>query len=364
MKIMDLGQEIKSRIIAISEDCIFLDLNAKSEGIIPIEEMQDTDGNLKVKTGDTITAYFIGTKNGDMLFTTKLSGDRADSELLESAWKNRIPVEGRVEQEIKGGFQVKVGSGRGFCPYSQMGFREKKEPGEYIGKTMTFRIQEYKEDGKNLLLSNRVLLEEANQEHINELKEKLLPGTKVRAKVLTVHSYGAFVDIGNFKALLPVSEISRDKVQNIDNVLAPGDQFDVVILKTDWEHERVSVSRKMLLADPWENADKKYKVGKKFNGTVTHTAGFGVFIQLEPGLEGLVHISVLENADRNTNLSKIYHEGDRMTVEIMEIDVSKRRLSLKPATTEEQDNAAARYMHDQSDGNTYNPFAALLMKKK
>ena len=153
------GQEITTVIAAISGDTVFLDLSAKSEGVLDANELKDKDGNLTVKEGDSIKAFFTGLKNGEMTFTTRISGEKADNSMLENAFKNHIPVEGSVEKEIKGGFEVKIGNARAFCPYSQMGFRQKAEPADFLGKHLTFMIMEYKDGGKNLLVSNRKIME-------------------------------------------------------------------------------------------------------------------------------------------------------------------------------------------------------------
>ncbi len=243
---LEPGQKISTTIISISKDSVFLDLNAKSEGILPLSDIQNEDGTLTAHEGDSIDVYFIGTKDGEMMFTTRISGDNADLTLLENAYKHGTPVEGHVEKEIKGGFEITVGSARAFCPFSQMGYKEKKEPKEYVGKTLPFRIIEFREEGRNLLVSNRVIREEEHQLELKKLEGELVPGAKVMAKVVSLQNFGAFVEVNGFKALLPISEVSRDRVADIAEVLAVGDEFEVLVLKADWDHERISVSRKAL----------------------------------------------------------------------------------------------------------------------
>ena len=361
---LEPGQKINTTIITISKDSVFLDLNAKSEGILPLADIQNEDGTLTAREGDSIDVYFIGTKDGEMMFTTRISGDNADLALLENAYKHGTPVEGHVEKEIKGGFEVTVGSARAFCPYSQMGFKEKKEPKEYVGKSLPFRIIEFREEGRNLLVSNRVIREEEHQLELKKLEGKLVPGAKAMAKVVSLQNFGAFVEVSGFKALLPISEVSRDRVADIADVLAVGDEFEVLVLKADWEHERISVSRKALLADPWENAAEKYPEGTKITGKIVRISNFGIFIELESGLDGLVHVSELENIRPGTNIQKLYKIGDKMSVTIKEVNQASRRISLKPSSSKEQDQEAAKYMQSQTDTETYNPFALLLKKKK
>lgn len=360
MKQLHPGDAIEAQIIAVTGDCIFLDLNAKSEGILDRAELNDADGNCTVKEGDRITAYFTGEKNGEMRFTTRLSGDNAGGDLLEQAWKNGIPVEGKVEKEIKGGYEVTIAGKRAFCPYSQMGGRQKDSPETYTGRVMTFKIQEYKENGRNLLVSNRAILEEEHARQVDVLKTQLKPGMTVTGTVESLQPFGAFVMVNGFRALLPVSEISRSRVTDISEVLAPGQEIQAEILSTDWEHEKVSLSMKKLTADPWDTAAQKYPAGSKHTGSIARIAEFGLFVTLEPGIDGLVHISELQGENRNMNLRAVYKTGTKMDVVVKEINSADRRISLKPATSSEQDTAARKYMETQDDSETYNPFAALL----
>ena len=362
--IFEPGQELTTKIIAISGDCAFLDLSAKSEGVLPVGEIKDSEGNILYREGDSVKVYFVGSRDGEMIFTRKIGRENTDISMLENAFRKNIPVEGSVQKEIKGGFEVAVGPARAFCPYSQMGFREKKEPSEYVGRTMTFRITEFRDNGKSLTLSNRMVKEEEHKQTIKELSRKNPEGTKLEATVESIHEYGAFVDIGGFRALLPISEYSREKIEDLGKYLTPGDRLEVQIIKADWERERVSVSRKVLLADPWENAGKNYPEGKKLTGTVSRIADFGLFINLEPGLDGLVHISDLEDTDPGTNLRKVFKIGEKMSVTVKSTDSRQKRISLKPSSTAEQDREAAKYMSSQDSGETYNPFAGLMLRKK
>ncbi|WP_256729195.1 30S ribosomal protein S1 [Treponema parvum] len=363
LKKLSPGQEISTAVAAISGDTVFLDLNAKSEGILDAAELKDKEGNLTVKEGDVIKVFYIGLKDGEMQFTTKIAGDKADNSLLENAYKNGIPVEGYVEKEINGGFEVKIGNSRAFCPYSQMGFRQKAEPSEFTGKNLTFMILEFKDGGKNLLVSNRKILEKEHEKKLEDLSQTLKCGMTVTGKVTALHDYGAFVDIDGFQALLPISEISLDRISDINSVLKAGQEIKAEIIKTDWKNERISLSIKSLLADPWEDAVKKYPVESKHEGVISRIADFGLFVNLEPGIDGLIHISALENVERNSNLKKMYKTGTKMTVSVKSVDTVNRRIALLPTTSTEQDKTAAKYMDSQSsDGESYNPFAALLKK--
>ena len=357
------GQQITTVIAAISGDTVFLDLSAKSEGVLDANELKDKDGKLKVKEGDKINAFFVGLTNGEMTFTTKIAGEKADNSMLENAYKNQIPVEGNVEKEIKGGFEVKIGQTRAFCPYSQMGFRQKAEASEFIGKHLTFIITEFKDGGKNLLVSNRKVMEAEYEKQLTNLSHTLEVGATVKGTVKSLQNYGAFIEINGFQALLPISEISHERVSDINSVLKVGQEVTVQVIKADWKNEKVSVSMKNLEADPWDNAKSNFPAGTKIDGTISRVQDFGLFVNIAKGIDGLVHISALD-VERNTNLKKIYKPGTKMSVTVESVDEANHRIALVPTTSKEQDLTAAKYMNDHSndDGETYNPFAALLKK--
>lgn len=366
MKFFEVGEEFETTVVAVTKDCVFLEMNSKSEGVLDAAELKDEDGNISVKEGDKIKVYFVGSANGEMRFTAKIAGEKADKSMLENAWKNGIPVEGTVEKEIKGGYEIKIGSSRAFCPYSQMGFRSKESADYYVGRSMTFRITEFKEDGRNILVSNRVLGEEAHNESMKKLQEKIAVGNIVKGTVTSLQSYGAFVDIKGFQALLPISEISRTRVTNIEDVLEVGQIIEAQVIKTDWQFEKVSLSMKNLTADPWDSVTTKFKPEQKCSGKISRIADFGLFVEIAEGIDGLIHISELEDVGATTNLRKVYKTGTEIAVIVKSIDTENRRIALKPALTNQQDLDTEDYLSKQADddGDTYNPFAALLKNKK
>ncbi len=358
------GQAVKTEVVSISKDCVFLQLNGKSEGILDRDELTDKEGNLTVKVGDPLRVFFLNAENGEMRFTTRISGETAGAGMLEEAYHEKIPVEGLVEKEIKGGFEIKIGTFRAFCPYSKMGEKRSDNPADYIGKRLSFKIQEYKDNGRSILVSNRVIHEEARQERLEALKLTLKEGMVVTGSITSIQSFGAFVDLGGVQALLPVSEISRSRVEDIQALLSVGQEIQASILKIDWPSERISLSMKSLLADPWDMAREKYPEGSKHTGKVIRLADFGAFVSLEPGIDGLVHVSEISKASNlGTGREPSLKLGQALSVEILGVDQSNRRISLKPATTVEEDEASARYMDASDDSTTHNPFAALLKKK-
>lgn len=363
MNRFNIGDSFETTVVAVTDSTVFVDLSAKSEGVIDVAEFKDAEGNVSVKEGDKIKVFFTGEVRGEMRFTTKIGGSSADDTMIENAFKGGIPVEGHVEAEIKGGFEVKVGGKRAFCPYSQMGFKDKKEPAFYVGKTLSFIITEYKNEGKNILVSNRKIGESEYAASLGKLASQITEDAVVTAKVESIEKFGAFVNIQGFRALLPISELSFDRVSDAGEVVEVGQELNVKVIKADWKNERVSVSLKALLKDPWEEAAAKLTVGAKVDGKISRVADFGLFVNLEKGIDGLVHISELEGVSSNTNLRKVYKPGQEMSVVIEKIDVEQKRISLKPASSSEQELSAEKYMSSQKDdGETYNPFAALLKK--
>ena len=306
---LEPGQQIETEIVSISGESIFLQLGGKSEGVLDSAEMTDKDGNITVEEGETITVFFLEAKNGEMRFTTRISGNKAGQAVLENAFKNGIPVEGVVEKEIKGGFEVKIGEARAFCPFSQMGAKRVENAADYIGKHLTFRILEHGENGRNILVSNRAILEEERKKQVEELKKILTLNSVVKGKIKQLQKFGAFVDLEGIQALLPISEISRERVEDISAVLTVGQEVEAKIIKLDWDSERISLSMKALLADPWDTARDKYKPGSEHKGTVVRIADFGAFVNLEPGLDGLIHVSELKGESRDNNPADLVKKG-------------------------------------------------------
>jgi small subunit ribosomal protein S1 len=242
-----------------------------------------------------------------------------------------------------------------------MGLRRTEEPGSYVGKHLTFKITEHGEDGRNILVSNRAILEEEQKKKIDALKKTLTEKMVVKGTITRIQDFGAFVDIGGVQALLPVSEISRSRVDDISKSLSIGQDIEASIIKIDWPKERITLSMKALLSDPWDTAAQKYKRGSKHIGKVARITNFGAFVTLEPGLDGLIHISDLEGDARDGNPGDTIKAGASLTVLISSIDIDKRRISLKPVSSVQQDEDNRKYL--EPDSEVYSPFAALLKDK-
>ena len=329
------GQKVKMKIASISSDWIFLDMGAKSEGYLDRKELLDDEGNLTVKEGESIDAYFLSTENNELRFTTRIAGGEAGRHYLEDAWESGIPVDGTVEKEIKGGFEIKIAGGlRGFCPFSQMGLHRSSNPGDLTGTHLPFKITQYDEKGRNIVLSNRAVLEEERRAQKEELRKTLREGMKVQGTISSIQGFGAFVNIGCVEGLIPISEISYDRVEDIHAYLEVGREVEVVVLSLDWEKERFSFSVKRALPDPWTNIEKEFPEGSTHKGTIVRLTNFGAFVTLTSGVDGLLHISKLGAQKRISHPREVVANGQVVEVKVDSIDKENKRLSLSMAASE------------------------------
>lgn len=343
------GQKVKAEIVNITGDWIFINLSGKSEGTLSRSEMVDEKGELTVREGDIIEAFFLSAKNNELLFTTKIETGEAGRNYLEDAWQTGMPVEGLVEKEIKGGYDVKIaGNLRGFCPFSQMGIKRRNDENEYVGKRLTFKILEYGEKGRNIILSQRSIEEEELRKKREVLKETLREGMKVKGIVTSIQNFGAFLDIEGAEGLIPISEISWDQVVDIKDFLSVGQDLEVAIVKLDWENDRLSFSIKETLPDPWERVNEKYSEGMQCTGTVSRLAKFGAFVTLEGGIDGLIHISRLGEGKKINHPGEVLKEGEKIKIQIEKIDKAQRRISLVTA-----DLADAKKAEENDDYRGY-----------
>lgn len=322
------GQQVSASVVGIAREWIFIDSGTKSEGVVAKSEFLDPEGNCKVAVGDTVKVYFLAEKKQEKLFTTKVGGVAAQAH-LEEAFRCGIPVEATVGAESKGGFQVRIGGSiRAFCPYSQMGLRRVENSEEYLGQCMTFKIMEFREGGRNIILSRRQLLEEERTARKEELRQTLKVGDKVGGTVTSLQKFGAFVDIGGIEGLIPMGEIGWGRVEDIHSHLEPGRQVEVVIKSLDWEQDRYALSLKDTLPDPWDEVPVRFPEGSRQMGKVVRLMDFGAFVTLAPGIDGLIHISKLGAGRRINHPREIVQVGDELEVQIETFDPEKRRLSL------------------------------------
>ncbi len=333
------GQKVRARIVKISAEAIFLDLGGKSEGYLDAKELQDAEGNLSVKEGDVVEAYLLSASNNELRFTTQITGGDAGRHHLEEAWQNGIPVEGLIEKEIKGGFEIRIAGGlRGFCPFSQMGLQRTGDAKSLLGQHLTFRITQFGEKGRNIVLSNRAVLEEERRKQKEALKDELREGMKVSGTISSIQGFGAFVRIGTVEGLIPISEIAYDRVEDIHQLLQVGQEVEVIALKLDWEKDRLSFSLKRAQPDPWKDIEQDFPPGSRHTGSIARLTNFGAFVTLAPGVDGLLHISKLGGAKRIKHPREAVAAGQIVEVKIDGIDKENKRLSLSLAGSEDADD--------------------------
>lgn len=342
------GQKVRAVIVKIAPEWVFIDLGSKSEGYLDKKEFLDSEGNLTVKEGDTVEVFFLAVKNTEKLFTRKIGRGEAAKAYLEEAWRNGIPLEGKITLETKGGLEVLIaGDSRAFCPYSQTGFSKGENVADYIGKKLPFKIIEYGENGRKLIISRRIILDEERAKHKEDLKQSLQEGMIIEGRVMSLHNFGAFIDLGGVQGLLPNSELAWQRDEDVNHQLAVGDLLSLAILKLDWAADRITLSRKATLPDPWSATEGRYPPGSRLRGRVASLTNFGAFVALESGLEGLIHISKLAKGKHIKHASEVLSKGQAIEVIVESLDSEKKRLSLTMATAELEGE------EDKEDGKDY-----------
>jgi small subunit ribosomal protein S1 len=352
---LEPGQMVETVIVKISGDWIFLDLGGKGEGYLDRSEMADEAGNVTVKEGDTIRAYFLSSENNEMHFTTKLGTGPEKQNQIEDAWQHQVPVDGTITKEVKGGFEVMIGGTvRAFCPFSQTGIRREEDQTGYIGRSLSFNITEYEEDGRNIVLSRKAILEEEKQEKKQALKETLKEGMKVKGKVTSIQKFGAFVDVGGVEGLLPISELAWTRTEKVSDLLSVGQEVEVIIKKLDWESDRFSFSLKDTLPDPWDAVVETMSIGSYHMGIVSRLAAFGAFVTLKEGVDGLIHISKMA-ARRINHPREVLKEGQSVEVQVEAVDKAARKISLALAAIRRAEEEEAATMKDFREKSAEEP---------
>ena len=331
-----VGDKVEATIVQIGKESVFVDVGTRSEGVLPRMEVEK-DGELTVKVGDVVTVFYSGRRDGAMAFTRRLgsggaedrkAGNEAVLAMLRDAHEGGVPVEGTVKEVIKGGFAVQLMGVRAFCPISQIDKVYCDDPAQHVGRVYGFVITEFGENGRNLVVSRRRDLEREAAEQERALWQTIAEGAVYDGTVTSLQKYGAFVDIGGIEGLLHVSEISHTRVGDPRDVLANGQKLKVCVIKVDNENRKISLSLKSLEADPWVEAMDRYRTGMVVRGKVTRLMQFGAFVELGPGVEGLLHVSRMAEGRRVNNPREIVTAGQEISVELVEIDHDRRRISL------------------------------------
>ena len=321
------GQTLEGTIVAIGPEVAFVNVGGKGEATIEVAELKDEDGDIEVAVGDRIQAMVVSTVGGLQL-SRKLARGAATDRQLEDAFRAGLPVEGKVEKAVKGGYEVRIARQRAFCPFSQIDIH-RTDPSVHEGKVYAFRIIEYKEGGKNLVVSRRALLEEEQRASAAEVRRSIVVGAVMTGRVASVLGFGAFVDLGGgVQGLLHVSEMGWSRVADPSELFKPGDEITVKILRVDDGTQKISLGLKQLMADPWARVPETYQIGDVRTGRVTRIAEFGAFVELEPGVEALAHVSTFAPTGRSEGWSSQVAPDMTAAFEILSIDLEKKRIGV------------------------------------
>lgn len=333
------GRIVQAKVVGFSHDSIFVDMGGKAEGVISKADFLGQDGELTVKEGDEIEARVLNADGSQVKLGKAVGADSAKNrETVRVAFEAGLPIEGKVTGSNKGGLEVEVGGLRAFCPISQIDIRFCNDPNQFLGQRLVFKISEFKNNGRNVVISRRSILEEEKQKKVDELVGKLEVGQVMIGKVTTLKDYGAFVDIGGLEGLVHVSEITHEHIKKPKEKLSLGEEMSVKILKIEdgkGGNKKISLSVKALHDDPWKAAQAALKTGQKVRGRVQRIQDFGVFVEIMPGIDGLIHISNLSN-ERIKNPRDLVKEGDEVEATVIALDWKKRRIGLSLVKTRQE----------------------------
>jgi small subunit ribosomal protein S1 len=322
------GQTIEGTVVAIGPETALVSIGGKSEAQIDVAELKDEDGDIEVSIGDRIQAVVASTSGGIML-SRKGVRNAATQRELENAFRAGLAVQGKVESVNKGGYEVRIARERAFCPLSQIDIVRTTDPAVHVGKTYPFRIIEYKDGGKSMVVSRRKQLEEQQQASADAVRKSIVPGAVLQGRVTSVLDFGAFVDLGGgIQGLLHVSDMSWSRTTTPGAVVASGDQITVKVLRVDEATAKISLGLKQLDDDPWSRVGATYQVGQVRNGRVTRVAQFGAFVELEPGIEGLAHASSFPPSGRTGDWTQYVPVGKTAAFEIRSVDLAQKRIGL------------------------------------
>ena len=327
-KRFERGQTIEGTIVAIGKDVAFVNVGGKGEAQLDVDELKDAEGVLEVAVGDRIEAMVVS-NDGGLTLSRKLARGAATLRKLEDAFRAGLPVEGRIERVVKGGYEVRIGGQRAFCPISQVDTVRTAAPEAHQGQVYAFRIVEFKEGGKHLVVSRRALLEEEQRANAVEVRRNVVADAVLTGRVTSVRDFGAFVDLGaGVQGLLHVSEMAWSRVSDPAQLLSPGQEITVKVLRVEDGGQKIALGLKQLSADPWASVLGSYAVGQVRAGRITRIADFGAFVELEPGVEGLAHASTFAPTGRADAWSRTVPVGTTGSFEILSIEPEKKRIGL------------------------------------
>ncbi|MBS0591544.1 MAG: 30S ribosomal protein S1 [Proteobacteria bacterium] len=345
------GAIVSGIVVDIRNDVVVVNAGLKSEGIVPIEQFRNEQGELEVKLGDEVKVALDAIEDG--FGETRLSREKAKRSMvwdeLEEAQKANATVTGRVSGKVKGGFTVDIKDVRAFLPGSLVDVRPVRDPVFIEGKDLEFKIIKLDRKRNNVVVSRRAVVESEHSEEREQMLERLQENAVVKGVVKNLTDYGAFVDLGGIDGLLHITDMAWKRVRHPSEVVNVGDELDVRVLRFDRERNRVSLGLKQLGEDPWVAISRRYPTNTRLFGKVSNVTDYGCFVELEPGVEGLVHVSEMDWTNKNVNPGKMVQVGDEVEVMVLDVDEERRRISLGMKQTQSNPWEAFAAIHKKND---------------
>ena len=329
---MGVGDKVSGKIVSIGRDSVFVDTGTKIDGVVDKSELLDENGEITLAEGDMLELYVVALSDEEIKLSKALSGI-GGLNMLKEAYEKAAPVEGKISETCKGGVRVEVLQRKAFCPVSQIDINYVENPSDYVGQTFNFLITTFEENGRNIVLSRRALLAREQEKARKEFYQTLNIGTTMDGTVTRIMPYGAFVQLSlGVEGMVHISEMNWSKSAKPESLVNVADTVRVKVIGIEPDQKpgllKISLSMKQLTEDPWNSAGEQFREGDKIQGTVTRCANFGAFVELAPGIEGLVHISEMSYEKRVLKPEDVVTSGETVSVMIKEVDLEKRRLSL------------------------------------
>jgi small subunit ribosomal protein S1 len=334
-KNVEIGSKVTGKILSIGKQYAFVDINAKNEAMIKIEELMDEHSSFIKNAGDAVEAYIVSATHSEIMLSTVFSNrdkhTRTSLSELVSAMKNKVPIEGKVTGVNKGGFNVRIMGQKAFCPVSQIDLKYVEDQTKYLNASLSFVITQITEGGKNIVVSRIPLLQQDLQIKLDDLKKGIAEKTVYNGTISRITPFGLFVDIGEVEGLVHISEVSWERANDLEKSFSAGQKVECVVLGIEQKEplrlSKISLSLKQVGANPWTEVSERFRPGQSVEGKITKCASFGAFVQLSPGVEGLIHVSEMSWGKRVRHPSDVVTEGQTVRVTILSIDEKKKEIS-------------------------------------
>ncbi|MFP4165049.1 MAG: S1 RNA-binding domain-containing protein [Chitinispirillaceae bacterium] len=326
------GEKVSGKVTRVGSEYVFVDIGARNEAFMKRSELLDDEGEVQVKEGDTLSGFVVSADGGETVISKSLGGHTASVDELRDALNSKMPVQGKVTGVSKGGLNVKIMGHRAFCPVSQIDIKFTSDVNVFLGKTLEFVITRITEGGRNIVVSRVPLLEAGLEDQLKDLAKAAEEKTVLKGKISKVADFGLFVEIGDLEGLVHISEVSWERAQNLGETFSVGQEVEFVVLKVQRKeplrNSKISLSIKQIFEDPWTKVFSNLSIGESIEGKVTRLADFGAFVEVAPGVEGLVHVSEMSWAKRVHHPSEVVKPGQMVKVTVLNMDENKKSISL------------------------------------